>query len=434
MVDRMDLDVLKGDRTRLLAELKGAGAKLVGNRVACPFHDDRHPSAGVHEVDGTWMFTCHGCPWNGEKQSGDIIDVVRRVHRCSFPEACRYLGLSNGKVDSAEREGQTNATRTAPETEDGVRRARNLAEESHAALMSDESALDHLWRTRGIDKATAARFGLGITGAPGKRFWTFPVTHNAIKAHAADGQPPKSWWEPRGTSRNRLWPVDAEPNGPVWLCPGELKGLAVAGVGRATAGITSGEGSEKKPADLPTGTFDLLRGRAVAIVPDDDPTGVAWGEHVRGQLVDAGIEARIVDLQLDRDAGLKDIGDWITQRLFEDAKEPEAVAATLDHAWKRSDPWHGTSIGELWTGGAIWRPVTSVRTGFNALDEALGGGFRTLGVHMAAGKTGEAKTQLAIGIALRAAQHGTPVGIISLELGADEVGQLIAAQLADIPK
>lgn len=282
------------------------------------------------------------------------------------------------------------------------------------------------------------RFGVGLIGEPGRRFWTFPVADKcgqvvAVKAHRADGQDQKSWWRPKGAGGSHVWPVDLSRDGPAWVCPGELKTLAVIACGRSAVGITSGEGSRDHPLDLPAAALDLLRGHTLAIAPDDDEVGRAWGEHVRQQLADSGIDARTVDLDLDAAAGLKDVGDFIV-RMYQDGKDGAAVAATLDEHYRRSDPWCGASVGELWRSDRLWKPVRYIGTGLHWLDARLGGGLRTRGVHLFAGKTGHAKSQLAVQVAVNAAIAGVPVGFFSLELGSDEVAQLIMAALSGIPR
>jgi replicative DNA helicase len=174
-------------------------------------------------------------------------------------------------------------------------------------------------------------------------------------------------------------------------------------------------------------------GKAFAIPPDDDGTGRSWSEHVCKQAADVSTDARIVRLPLDKSNGLKDVGDFIL-RMYENGKDSGAVAASLDEHYRRSDPWYGASINELWSSGRMWAPVTYVRTGLRALDSATGGGLRTRGVTMLVGKTNQAKSQLAVAIVVNAARAGTPTGFFSLELGADEVAQLVAAQLGDIPR
>ena len=74
--DDLDLTTVKADRGRLRAALEAAGAQFNGaSSLKCPFHEDRNASAGIHEKDGVWLFTCHSCEWNGSKRSGDVFAV-----------------------------------------------------------------------------------------------------------------------------------------------------------------------------------------------------------------------------------------------------------------------------------------------------------------------------------------------------------------------
>jgi len=69
-----DLRTARSDREALLAELSAAGADVRRpNSIRCPFHDDRHASAGVYRDEaGVWRFRCHagGCGF-----AGDLFDV-----------------------------------------------------------------------------------------------------------------------------------------------------------------------------------------------------------------------------------------------------------------------------------------------------------------------------------------------------------------------
>ena len=184
---------------------------------------------------------------------------------------------------------------------------------------------------------------------------------------------------------------------------------------------------------MPDGLAELLAGRAVAIVADDDQTGRAWLAKALAALRTAGIDARAVDLGLDKAAGLKDIGDWILSRVQE-GKEPAAIAAELDNAYELADPFRPFTLGGIWTARETWAPVYHVRTGLRDLDTGLGGGLRVGGVHLFVGKSGRAKSTTVAQIALNAARAGVPACIVSLEMPRRDMGHLIAANLADVPR
>lgn len=423
------------DRDRLVAALEKAGAEVSGQTVRCPFHDDQTPSGSIHQdTDGTWMYTCHGpeCGWNRGKRSGTAAAVAKRARRQSNAKPTRSSRTSKPK-GRAKSERRPSTTAVAPANDD-LRAAKQRADDAHTRLMSDPQALEYLFKTRGIDKTTAERFGLGIDTHRERLFWTMPITTPggdfvAIKFHRVAGGYPKSRWQPSGGGRDHVWPVFLDPPGPVWLCPGELKALAVASVGRAAVGITSGE-----TAKLPTYVLDIVRGRDVAITADDDDPGRAWADRALTTLTDAGISAWIVDLDLDASSDLKDIGDWVTRRLVDVGDDPAAVAAALDHRYRVSDPWFGTQIGDIWKAERTWQPATVISTGLKDLDSVLAGGLRTQTVTLIAGKTGHAKSQLAVTTSVNVARAGVPVGFFSLELGADVVSQLVAAQIAGVPR
>lgn len=65
------------DRGALEAELRAAGASIRGNAVKCPFHDDKHASAGIFEDDaGVWRFKCNAASCGA---GGDVYDIRARV-------------------------------------------------------------------------------------------------------------------------------------------------------------------------------------------------------------------------------------------------------------------------------------------------------------------------------------------------------------------
>lgn len=417
MRDRTQLDILKRDRAAMDRALAEVGATRKGTAWKCPFHDDTNASAGIHEAsDGTVLFTCKaaGCGWNNGNGSGDAIAVLTRGGK-SFNAAVEFLGGSATHKTPAK---------TANRSLDSKYNER-FANECSARLIRDEAAIAELWRTRAINREIAGRHEVGIT--QDGTFWTFTIRDRegkfvAVKGHRRSGDGPKSIWFTKGTKSTQLYPASMKLNGPTWLCPGEFKALAVISTGRNAVGITSGE-----DVALPVELADLLRGRIVAVAPDADKGGEIWlSKHVRPFCKEHGIELRVVDLGLDKEVGLKDIGDFIVREAVEEAREPEAIAATLDNRFDMTDTWQPFSLRGILDSPRTWEKVEHITSGFRDLDSAIGG-LRTRAVHIFAGRTGRAKTQTVIAIATNAAIAGYPVGIISLELCRDEIARLIAA-------
>lgn len=78
-------------------------------KMLCPFHDDHHPSLGIH-VGGQY-FKCHACG-----AGGDVVGLVMGLERCSFAEAVKRLGGdSRGEAVQATRNVQERTKQAVPE-------------------------------------------------------------------------------------------------------------------------------------------------------------------------------------------------------------------------------------------------------------------------------------------------------------------------------
>lgn len=422
MIDPKQIDSLKQNRDLLVRALEEAGAKVTGASVCCPFHQDNAPSGSIHQEGEVWLYTCHGCTWNSGKVTGDVLAVVQVAQKCDFKTAAQHLGLTDdGQVRPV-------AQRSAIDLK---------ADQCHERLMADDKLLDRLWRERAVTREVVQRFRVGVD--EDRRYWVFPITSRngrveALKKHRIDPSTmPKCMWEPKGVKRDHCWPVGLSAPGVAWLCSGELKALAVISAGGAAVGITSGEGNEKSPAELPDAMAGILAGREVGIATDADATGAAWGKVSQQALLAGGIETRLVDLKLDKAVGLKDVGDWVVSS-YESGHDPEQIVANLKHAFDAADRWHAFSLGGIIDARETWAPVEHIPSGFTELDADLGGGLRTRSVHLLAGLSGRGKSQTAVAMAVNAARMGYPVGFVSLELERRDVGQLITSQIAGVPR
>lgn len=77
---------LKRDETALVSILTEAGTVFKGRACACPFCDDKRPSAGIYNGDGHFKFKCHSCGFQG-----DVLDVIARLDVIELPEVFRRL-------------------------------------------------------------------------------------------------------------------------------------------------------------------------------------------------------------------------------------------------------------------------------------------------------------------------------------------------------
>jgi len=340
-------------------------------------------------------------------------------------------------------------------------------ESAHQQLVGDESLLDDLWKARAIDRDTVARLGIGWEpDRHGKSRWLFPIRDDAgqvifVKKHAEGDGHHKSFWKPKSTKQgDPFFPVCLDGDGTVWVAPGELKGAALVSVGLAAVGITSGEQSGGLSPTALAALTALVGTRSVALPIDNDDQGRTWGSAVQRQLVAARIDARIVDLDL-KDEGA-DVGDWLIEHCVHKHLKPEdarqLLAAAFESAPQVSPAETPTltpiteaadlagqhkqrvvlpavhSVGDFWADKKTWQPVRRTATGIEPLDSVLNGGFMAGGVHLIAGKPGNAKTQLAVQIATNTARRRVPAGFISLEMDGGDISRLVIAQLAEVPR
>jgi len=446
MAERAAIVQLKADRSRLVAALEGAGAKIIGGKVARPFHPDAHPSGGVYEHDGAgWLYTCHGCRWNGDKNTGDVFDVVRRHYGCDFARACELLGLSNGRNPVAA----------------GASRAQDARSGRGLTIDTPENEIDApsppqrdpgaMWATFPTVEAFVATLG-GTHGGT----WVYENPNSSpgmvvVRVNEADGgkrfvplHPTADGWaigDPQGPLP--LYGLaELDGSGTVYVVEGEKCVEAGRSIG-LTAITSSHDASSPGKSD-----WTPLAGRDVVILPDADKPGRLYAESVARILAGLHPLARmkIVELPGLPDGG--DIADFIDAREGVDSTDiacgiESLVAAARWYtptdtvpvnAAPTVDPWSGTSIGELLRAPKTWAPKTYIRTGLSLLDARLCGGFRTGGISLLCGKTGQGKTQLAVTIAGNAARAGTPVGFFSLELGREEIAQLVTAQRSGVPR
>ncbi len=135
--------------------LHRSGSKF---KALCPFHDDHNPSLELNPERQS--FKCWSCG-----AGGDVFDFVKEYERVEFPEALRML---------AERAGVALEIPSAGPASKGPSKTELLAVNAWAArafaeaLARSPEALEYL-ESRGIDRSSSERFGLGY--APEARDW-----------------------------------------------------------------------------------------------------------------------------------------------------------------------------------------------------------------------------------------------------------------------
>ena len=143
LLDRVDVADVVGRHV----QLRKAGANLLG---LCPFHGEKTPSFTVSPSKG--FYHCFGC---GEH--GSALGFLMSYDGLSFPEAVEALAESLGM--EVPREAEPAAAQRS-ENDELLELLREADQIYRAELRKHPHAIEYLKR-RGIDGATAGRFGLG---------------------------------------------------------------------------------------------------------------------------------------------------------------------------------------------------------------------------------------------------------------------------------
>jgi len=141
LIARADVVEVVGRRV----ELKRAGREY---KACCPFHDEKTPSFTVSPTKG--FYHCFGCGAHGT-----AVSFLMDYDHMGFVEAVETLAAMVG-VDVPRTESDQPARRYDELFELNA----NVAKRWQRALAEHQPAVDYL-RNRGIDGATAKRFGIG---------------------------------------------------------------------------------------------------------------------------------------------------------------------------------------------------------------------------------------------------------------------------------
>ncbi len=146
LVDRADVVEVVGRRV----QLKKAGKEF---KACCPFHDEKTPSFTVSPSKG--FYHCFGCGVHG-----NALDFLMHYDHMEFVEAVESLANSMGvEVPKDASPGHS------PRRYDALLKlVAQVGKFFEAELKSNQTAINYL-KARGVDGATARRFGLGYAPA-----------------------------------------------------------------------------------------------------------------------------------------------------------------------------------------------------------------------------------------------------------------------------
>jgi DNA primase len=142
LITRADIVEVIGQRI----QLKKAGREF---KAVCPFHDEK--SASFTVVPNKGFYHCFGCGAHGT-----ALGFLMEYDHMDFVEAVESLAHSMGM--EVPREESQRPARRYDELFDLMQR---VERHFQAQLKDDEAAIEYL-KNRGIDGATAKRFGIGF--------------------------------------------------------------------------------------------------------------------------------------------------------------------------------------------------------------------------------------------------------------------------------
>jgi DNA primase len=141
LIDRADVVEVVGRRV----QLKKAGKEF---KACCPFHDEKTPSFTVSQSKG--FYHCFGCGAHG-----NALDFLMEFDHMEFVDAVESLAGTMG-VEVPREESQ----RPARSYDALFELVGKVARYYEGELKSSPHAVDYL-KARGVDGATAKRFGIG---------------------------------------------------------------------------------------------------------------------------------------------------------------------------------------------------------------------------------------------------------------------------------
>lgn len=239
----------KQDRDRLELALRRLGAKITGNAVLCPFHNEKHPSGSIYErSDGSgWAYHCHGCGWDG-----DVFDVERAGGFMGTPAQSRrergYTLTELTEMFLAQGKEPTYYIYNHPRSRQPIMMVVRL-EDYNGKTFKQMRAGERVWDAKSEQM---------------EQSWVF-------------GAPPKPW--------PLYWPMKPEDGDSVIVVEGEKAATALLNfVEKGIVPVTSPGGAGKaKYAD-----WASLRNRKVYLWPDKDDPGKRHMQEVAEILLSIG--------------------------------------------------------------------------------------------------------------------------------------------------
>lgn len=366
-------------RAELIAELEAAGAVVSGNKIKCPFHDDRRPSAGVFQGDdGIWRFRCFACG-----SAGDIFDVMALRTGRPLAEILRQ--------NAQDAPQSKNAPRPDPQAGKkpfgGLEAIYGVLAAKHGGQLE---ALHEYTTTTGEHVQYVIRW----RGQDGKKY-----IRPAVKTAAG--------YVLRFPGQRVLYrlPMVSEAK-TVIVVEGELKADILAEYGFPTT--TSAGGS--KAADRTD--WRPLGGKNIIIWPDYDTPGKQYADDVKRILEGLNCRIKIIDparLDLQESEDAKDYIDQLKNAGYNELEIKENLNRALA---KAESTGAGQEVVQVLSaiGAGQYEPI---ETGFHALDDLVQ--ILPGSLNLICGSPGSSKSLLMLQLAARWHKEKIKTAVFELE-------------------
>ena len=383
-------DILRtvGRHTQLKPSTNGEHVGL------CPFHDDKNPSFFVNAEKGSYH--CFGCD-----AKGDVIRFVQRIESVDFPEALRRVADDAGMV-VPQREGKPQRVNGASASVNGHHNPTDASQRPQASLTP-------------VEPKPASKLIANYNYTDEHGVLLYQVLRYEPKTFRQRRPSPDSsgdWTWSLGDVRRVLYRLPmvlaAET---VYVVEGERDADALVGLGLVA---TTNAGGANQPWQRDW--TQVLAGKQVVILPDNDAPGLKRGDAITRELRGAAAEVLLVKVPSPH----KDVSDYLLDGNSLDGLE-SLVATERQRRQReyldRKGFLTAREIIKTVDGGynAFMRPPPGRPTGFADLDRL------TLGLHdgelvILAARTSAGKTALALNIAENVARAGGTVAVLSYEM------------------
>lgn len=360
------IDNSRFDRAALEAELVKAGGEVRGAVVKCPFHDDKHPSAGVYQGDDqVWRYKCQTVECGF---SGDLYDVRARAEGKDLADILKAKSKTSG-----------------PFAFPGTKRKYDTVDD----LVASVSNLVNTFTYRNPDTLNADMIVLR-TQKPGegKSFLQAHETTTGIVFGGAEKP-----WPIYNRARVRLANT-------VVVVEGEkcVHALDAVGITATTSPSGAGKAAEASWLDL--------QGKTVVLWPDNDVAGTSHMKAVMSILEKLPDPPRILMIDPD-ELGLPAKGD--AADFIESGHDPHKAIADAKSVGPSTEV--GNFIGEIIAGKRRNLPWTPTWRLLNQMAYALIPSTVTL----VCGEPGSGKSFAMLQVARSWHDSGIPVAVYELE-------------------